>query len=82
MYRVVVGDEEGEGRRRRRNDEDEDDGDDSLLRSSIFRHSDSALCSERSAHLDGRMAGFGAVEMVSVMGKHLRLRGVGGHESG
>ena len=79
MYRVVVGvDEEGEGRRRRRNDDD-----DSLrLRTSIFRHSDSALWSERSAHLDGRVAGFGAVESVSVMGKQLRFRGVGGQESG
>ena len=75
LYRVVVGDDSERERRRCA------DGD-SLLRSSIFRHSERALCSERSAHLDGRLAGFGAVERFSVMGKHLLFRGVEGHDSG
>ena len=39
------------------------------------------FCSERSAHLDGALAGFGAVDSFSVMGKHLVFRGVEGQES-
>ncbi len=67
------GDENERGRR--------DDGD-FLLRSSSFCHSQRALCSDRSSHLDGALAGFGAVEIFSVMGKHLVFRGDEGQESG
>lgn len=75
LYRVVVGDDDERERRRR-------DHSSSLLRSSVFCHSVRALCLERSAHLDGRWAGFGAIERFSVIGKHLLFRGVDGHDSG
>ena len=76
-------------------DDDDDDDDDSsnerrlrrddgdfLSRSSIFCHSERALCSERSSHLEGALQGFDAVEMVSVMGKHLVFLSDEGQESG
>ena len=74
-------------------DDDDDDGDEGIdrrrrdqgaSRSSSLCHSRSALWSDRSAHLeDGAVAGSeGAVEIFSVMGKHLVFWGVEGHESG
>lgn len=72
---MVVGEDDDSERRRR------DDGD-VLLRSSSLCHSERALCSERSCHWGGAWAGSGAVESVSVMGKHLVFRGVEGQESG
>lgn len=65
-----------ESERRRR------DNRDSLLRNSSFSHSERALISERSSQLDGALSGIGAVEISSVMGKHLVFRGVEGQESG
>lgn len=73
---MLVGDEHGDERRRRRREGD------SRLRISTFCHSDRALRSERSAQMDGALAGFGVVEIFSVMGKHLLFRGVEGQESG
>ena len=68
------GEEEGRSERRRR--------DQGASRNSSLCHSRSALWSDRSAHLDGAVAGSGAVEISSVMGKHLVFRGVEGQESG
>lgn len=71
----MVGDDDGSERRRR-------DDDDFLRRNSSFSHSNKALCSDRSSHLDGALAGPGAVELFSVMGKHLVFPGDEGQESG
>lgn len=75
---MIVGDDDDDESERRRRRADSD----SWLRNSSFSHSERAVCSERSFHLDGALPGSGAVEICSVMGKHLVFRGEEGQESG